>query len=385
MKRNRRFPKVKLPKFPKIKETYIWISIVIVGVGGCLLWFLDDQYDIFNKSIAGAGGGGVQACYLLPNFITSPNGSYTIPNDIVCREGVWVNTSKTDGIDRYCDAYYKLVQVSYTASGATTNVTEAKGHEFCQNGVIKESPMSCGDYNCSGMENEANCWFDCGPIQSWELMRQRVQDDMGDLSLYLASISAFAYEGSPAIDKLAKEVEATNPKTPLEAIRTLTRLIGNKIAYVYGGVVQCGENSDTILNRGTGNCVDYSTVMIATLRRGFDIPSVGRVKIPVRQVAGCVSGFKTWGAVEYKPEDDKAGLLGEILGHSWVEIWVGKDRFVMADPTTNTALARSWWGYHKTMEVKGVQECYIAHIEDREFCQTYGTTAVTSDESRSVY
>jgi hypothetical protein len=324
------------------------------------------------------GGGGIaEACTPLSYNLDS-NGSYIPPDDLICRNGDWINVTKESlGGEKevYCNNFWELITVEYTSNGAKVTREEALGGQYCENGMIVNSPGTCGNFMCDVEETEDNCWVDCGVVSDWGAMKTAVDNDP-ELATFIESEGVFVYD-SPEIESLAKEIEATNPETPLQAIKTLTRLVSNKVSYVFGGVagnVQCGETSPEILNRGTGNCVDYSTIMIATLRRGFDIEGVGRVQIPTRQVAGCLSGFSSWKAVEYNVLDDNAGLRGQVLGHSWIKVWVGNDRWVMADPTTNTALAKSWAGYHEIEQGDGTQLCFVAQIEDKEFCSYFSTT-----------
>lgn len=352
----------------------MWIGLVVIVALAVTVWKLDKDYNLFGGE-GGAGGIATQHCFPL-SFDQDATGAYITPPDLVCEKGVWVNKTKLSGnVEVYCDSYYKLVTVKYTDAQPEISVLEAKGNQICENGKIIESPATCGDYVCSGDETEYNCWVDCGVIASWQYMKDYVTSTPS-LQPYLQPTDAFDYN-YPEISDLDKQVEATKPKTPLQAIKTLTRLITEKVSYAAsgtGGVPQGGETADVILVRGTGNCVSYSTVLIAALRHGFYIDGVGRVQIPARQVAGCVSGFGTWKSIEYNVYQDFANLKGVAQGHSWVEVNVGNNRWVMADPTTDTALAKSWFGYHKITTGVDTQIKYIP-VESRVFCEQYAETA----------
>ena len=346
-------------------KTKLGIVAVIFIVLVVSAWKLDKDYGLFGGHI---GGGAIQeACFPLEGygFGQDENGAYLPPESFMCVSGAWVNTSKQNGSDSYCNAYFELVTVEYVDGEPVITKTEAQGDEFCYDGRIIRSPSGCGDYVCQAGETAMNCWPDCGPIQSWEEMKGLESE----FQTYLESEFEFDYQ-SPEVEELAREVEATNPRSPFYAVKTLTRLINDKIYYVSGGTqgnVQCGEKPEEILSRGFGNCVDYSVVMIAVLRRGFDVDGV-RVKIPARQVAGCLSGRGTWGATEFLiKEFDKGDLAGEILGHSWVEVAVGDGRWAMLDATTNVALFRSWWGYYPVGTTDGASLCYVP-VESTVWC-----------------
>lgn len=346
-------------------------AIVFIGLL-VLAWKLDKDYLWLGGAV---GGTGREVNYCPPlSFNLAADGSYIVPEGLTCDSGAWVNSTKPAGtIDVYCSAYFQLTKITYTDTKPIIEKIEAKGDEFCQDGKIVTSPRDCGNYKCDLDETDENCWVDCGIIQSWSKMKEESQKP--ELQTYLEPESAFNYN-LPQVEALAKEVEAMNPESPFMAVKYLTNLISAKVSYVPGGVAgnaQCGENSATILDRGYGNCVDYSVVLVATLRRGFDIDGVGRVKIPTRQVAGCLNGYGTWKAIPYLIYDDKAGLYGSVLGHAWGEIYVGNDRWVLADPTTGTSLAKTWYGYYKIADVSGNQMCFVP-VESRPFCETFSET-----------
>jgi Transglutaminase-like superfamily len=334
-----------------------------------LAWKLDKDYQILGGVIGGSGEG--SWCYP-QSFTTDAQGLYVQPEDSVCYQGEWVDLNRTGGNESYCDGYSTLVTVRYEKGLPVITKQEAKGDEFCYNNTIIASPQTCGNYRCDAGETDTNCWVDCGPVQDWAKMKALESDP--SLSPYYKFVDVFVVGNE--VEQLAKEVEASEPATPLEAIRTLTRLIGQNMDYVRGGVAgnaQCGETPELILSRGYGNCLDYSVVMVATLRRGFDVPNVGRVKIPSRQVAGCLSAIGTWKAQEYLVSEQQA-LAGQILGHSWIEIPVGNGRWNMADPTSDVSLAKTWLGYHRIESTAGAALCYVA-LDSESFCRVYSESS----------
>ena len=353
------------------------VGLVVFGILAVSVWKIDKDYGTFSGAFGGSGEDFLeQRCYPL-SFDITDNGTYAIPEGLTCVNGVWVDENELVGTDKtYCDGYYTLVTVNYTTSGVITKKQQAQGNEFCQDGVMSLSPLTCGDYFCGQNETEGNCVIDCGIIQSWSRMKEISSDPA--LQGYLTATGVFST--TPEVELLAKEIEAQNPNTPFEAVKLLTRAIVKKVSYVSSGVqgnVLCGENSEIILERGFGNCVDYSTVEIAVLRRGFDIPNIGRVKIPTRQVAGCVFGQGDWHATEFQVASFVDNILaGQAAGHSWTEIYLGNGRWDMADPTADVSIAKNWVGYHRIENNIGNNQLCNIPIGAVPFCQVFSETGV---------
>ena len=324
----------------------------------------------FLRDISGYEQPPTNDCYPL-SFATDENGTWEKPTTLECVQGVWVNTNVSEGFNEVtCDSYFGYVNKTYTDDGWIIDKVELQGNEFCYDDTVYLSPDTCGDYVCTSNETADNCWVDCGIVSDWGLMKVASEDPA--LHTYLEAEDVFVTT-SPYIDDLVRRVEATNPETPFQAVKTLTREINKVMGYEFGGVAgnaQCGETPDIILSRGYGNCVDYSVVLISALRRGFDVSGVGRVRIPTRQVAGCLAGNERY-ATEYQITNAFQKLQGEVLGHSWSEVYVGEGRWIMSDPTMDISLTKTYFGYHKIADSDTEGLCYISNIEDRQFCEAY--------------
>ena len=62
------------------------------------------------------------------------------------------------------------------------------------------------------------------------------------------------------------------------------------------------------------------------------------------------------------------------MAHVWTEVWAGevngKERWGMADPTTNSAILKSWYGYYKVVDAESVPMYYLP-TEAESFCKGF--------------
>ncbi len=165
------------------------------------------------------------------------------------------------------------------------------------------------------------------------------------------------------VRRLADEIEAGGADTPKKFIDATARKVHSMIYYQYdGGNAQCGETASSLVKRFydngfvTGNCVDYTAVMVAVLRtRG----------IPARQVAGCVDIHSYCNPFALSPQDLRFGfgqteLGSQEFGHSYVHVWTPEYGFVLSDPTVGKTLSKCV-GYKDVIYAGGnnFQYCFI--------------------------
>lgn len=329
------------------------------------------------------------------------------------------------------------VQLGYTPTPCTGNITDAycsgdtQIQTTCQNGYIKKTRIDCGvcrdgaclpencdtsqkEYamTCGGFKNRViyECFDNdylfttspCGEgeackdglcvdsnynedwaLNSWSRYSQQVSESP-ELQAYLNCRDVFdcdTIQASRLVDEINQKY---TPTTPKEFINAASDHIHKLITYDYpGGLSQCGEKASDIIklheenDRVRGNCVDYSTVMVAVLRaRG----------IPARQVAGCVTidafcerlsitpqktriglgvcGDNVCGLNEDSvscPQDCGDKLRGDGFAHAYLEAWTPELGFQTVDPTVDTGLA-SCVGYMKKGESTpeaDIQQCYL--------------------------
>lgn len=300
---------------------------------------------------------------------------YSLPNNSTCVDGVIVPDSEiadTNNIS-YCEGYFYAVSAELVNGTWITNKTEIQGTNYCTDGIVYDSPDTCGNWQCDSNETEENCWFDCGVISSWDKMK--IEENRPELQKYI--------EGSEIYDTSSEEVRKLNqlivdkydPKSPAEAVKYLVSELYQRVEYVPSSDPrnpQVGDTPDDILQRGFGNCVDYTVAMIASLRQGFVIDGE-LIKIPARQVGGCMSNGG-WKAIPFKASDDRFNFQGRVIAHVWTEVWGGeingRERWGMADPTSNVAIAKQWFGYFRVMDSDEIPVYYLP-VEYNDFCQGY--------------
>lgn len=240
--------------------------------------------------------------------------------------------------------------------------------EYCKDGTCIKTDDICGDNICIVGED---CFKDCGSISDWDKYTKSVSETEG-MEVYLKSSKYYDYN-NPTITNAIADMEAKyNPTTPYEYMKYATQYLYNQIDYVYGGV-ECPETAEMALQRRTGNCVDFSVVLISMMRAKG---------IPARQVEGCVSHdewqCKTYAIVAIWDTDMeeiklRAGNINEQqpLGHSWVEIFTPDEGWKTADPTVKDWISEDCIGYHKISHSVNEEKCYIENYDDIEFCRSY--------------
>ena len=241
-----------------------------------------------------------------------------------------------------------------------------KEGEYCKDGKCIKPYDICGDNICTVGED---CFKDCGSISSWDKYTKSVSEIEG-IEQYLKSSKYYDYN-NPTIKKLIADVEAKyNPTTPYEYMKYSTEYLLYTFDYVWGGV-DCPETAETALNRGTGNCVDFSVILISMMRAKG---------IPARQVEGCVSHdkwqcqpYSLFGRMDMEEIKLRAGNINEQqpLGHSWVEIYTPDEGWKTADPTVGDWISERCIGYHKISHSINEEQCYIKNYDDVEFCKGY--------------
>jgi len=150
---------------------------------------------------------------------------------------------------------------------------------------------------------------------------------------YLKRNNMFDYD-DPTIRRITKEINASS-NNEYQAIRnTLNYVIRN---IQYNGeetVASCvPEKASDVIKSGDGDCVSMAKLSVSILR-GMGIAS--------RTVGGCLSQTYTctplFAAAPTKkpvrPDMDYLDLKKRGGLHEWIEIWVPKNGWIMADPTS---------------------------------------------------
>lgn len=285
--------------------------------------------------------------------------------------------------------------------GERTPYSEIKG--YCKDGRCYVQPSTCGDGICQSDEDSVSCYRDCSVINSADLFARDVSANIEELYPYLECDNDFDCN-SPEVVMMADtilhdyNIPDGNPQMYTDAV---VDYVNEYITYHFGGgTYQCGESASTMINRAWGNCVDYSVLTISLLRAKG---------IPARQVAGCVS-HKSWFCHSFALRDmGKLGGVpinwrdstqheavnqqvvgGEVLGHSWIEVWIGDEKgWVTADPTVGNTISKKCVGYYPVLYggtgdmhndcegLFGQGPCYTSaycHIDGDvalEYCKTY--------------
>ncbi|RLG13667.1 MAG: hypothetical protein DRN66_03730 [Candidatus Nanohalarchaeota archaeon] len=239
--------------------------------------------------------------------------------------------------------------------------------EYCLNGkCIAPYSDTCGDSICTVGED---CFKDCGSISSWDKYTKAISETEG-IDQYLESSKYYDYS-NPTIRKIIADIEAKyHPTTPYEYMKDATNYLFHTFDYVWGGV-SCPETAEEVLQRGTGNCVDFSVILISLMRAKG---------IPARQIEGCVSHDKwqcqpyaLYGRLDMEEIKLRAGNINEQqpLGHSWVEIYTPDEGWKTADPTVGDWISHNCIGYHKISHSINEEKCYIKNYNEVEFCRGY--------------
>lgn len=285
--------------------------------------------------------------------------------------------------------------------GEKTPFSEIKG--FCRDGTCYLQPPSCGNGICETEEDSGSCYRDCSVINSADAFAKSISINMEELYPYLQCDDEFECDSTNMIrlaDSIMNDynIPDGNPQMYMDAV---VDYVNEYIIYHFGGgAAQCGESASDILNTAWGNCVDYSVLTVTLLR----------VKgIPARQIAGCVSHVGwfchtfalrdtsrlggvpiLWDSTVQQEATNDQVVGGDVLGHSWVEVWLGPTQgWVIADPTVGDTISKKCVGYypvyyggtgkfHNDCEGDlGQGPCYhyaYCHIDGKdalEYCKTF--------------
>jgi hypothetical protein len=203
----------------------------------------------------------------------------------------------------------------------------------------------------------------CDSLNDWAEYNQLVSED-SILQSYTECGGVFSCDGSN-VDEIHKHlISQYDTSTPKKYINAVSRFVGEMITYdLDGGLYQCGESAEDLSrswltnNYVKGNCVDYSTVSIALLKKQ---------KIPSRQVVGCVD-FNSLACTPYalSPEKARTGLGttsegGQNRAHAYIEFWIPEHGWVMADPTVSRCASKCI-GYKNVVDsgTSNMQQCYV--------------------------
>lgn len=286
----------------------------------------------------------------------------------VCRDGACLPRecdAGADNVESVCGGFKRLVTYSCVEGGYDFY------NQPCPEG------MACVDGECVESSYDED-WA----LSSWSRYDEAVSGKP-EFDPYLECAGVFDCNNilvSQLVDEINEKYKPSNPKAFINAA---SRHVNEMISYEYsGGASQCGEKASDLISKYQsnlfvrGNCVDYSTVMVAVLRDNG---------VPARQVAGCVdvSGFCNRLAIT--PQELKLGLgvcgdgvcgprenerlcpvdCGEALAsegyaHAWLEAYTPELGFQVVDPTVDTGLA-SCVGYDRKDD-SGLlqrQQCYL--------------------------
>lgn len=242
--------------------------------------------------------------------------------------------------------------------GSKSRYSEVKG--FCREGVCYQQPSTCGDGICQPDEDIVSCYRDCSIINDASLFSREISDYMNELEPYLQCDVDFDCHNPEVIDFAEQiimlyNIPDGNPQMYMDAV---VHYVNRYITYNFaGGKSQCGESASDVIRSRWGNCVDYSVLTVALLRAQG---------IPARQVAGCVSHSGwfchtfamrdisrvggvpiMWDSDEQRQITNSNVVGGDVLGHSWIEVWLGKEKgWVTADPTVGDTISKRCIGYY---------------------------------------
>jgi hypothetical protein len=332
--------------------TFVFV-ILLVGFGPYLVY----------KGLVDSGA--LDAEYCLPeSYDIDENGNYIPPEGKICVGGAWVDidipaegTLQTECIDDH-----KLVEAQVVNRQWQVSTTVADGNEYCEDGDIKQIPPNCGNRICNTGETITNCPIDCGVFLDWAGYVDSVSQ-RSSLQTYLEEEYQMDYM-HPSVQDAIRQIKQQYPdsrESPYNwQLRASQWLIAN-MEYILGGVRLCDERASEILQRGTGNCIDYSILYCSLLRAEG---------IPCRQVEGCVANWNPVYCIPFAVERWDVDLTGTVKGHSWVEMWIG-NRWLSADPTRGAGASRTCVGYRKLAVTEGNNLCRISKEEDLDFCRTF--------------
>jgi transglutaminase-like putative cysteine protease len=186
---------------------------------------------------------------------------------------------------------------------------------------------------------------------AWQALDELI--DSGDYWEMLLP-STFAAE-TPAVQLLAKQMEATRRDDPLMLVQELNQRLFNYFEYV-PRATRVDSPVDEAIVSGKGVCQDFAHAMIALLRH---------VRIPARYVSGYL----------YRSREDNDRSTPDAT-HAWVEALMPSLGWVGFDPTNNlvahhrhlrTAVGRDYADVpptHGIFRGKTASELYVAvHVE----------------------
>lgn len=334
------------------------LSLVLVA----LLVYLTFFY-IFFKIPKDSGVSELEYC--IPQSINlDADGEYVPPSELVCINGTWIpEDNPPKGTEQtYCMDDSLLIDQEFTGTTWDVNKTVLGGDQYCENGTIYNITVNCGNAVCDEGEDIINCPIDCGSFRDWSAYRDKISQQAW-LDTYLESEYQMNYENSVIQDAVAT-IKVQYPDamdSPYMWQKRANEWLNDNMEYVLGGVITCGEAASQSLSRGTGNCIDYSIIYCSLLRAEG---------IPCKQIEGCVTNWDSFQCIPFRPETWDYDLVGQVKGHSWVEMYIGS-RWLQADPTIGVGAARSCTGYKKLGETDGNNICYISDEKEKDYCRYF--------------